>query len=126
MHKPKHRVERSGIFFVLNGHHLLHHRYIYKNFNVVLPLADLCLNTLLVRSKVCFAQARGEGVPDVQPSRSDGPDRRFECHNHCTFLSCLLWVISGNGVTPAPCPFFPSKQTFVGAGGMSEKCQKQT
>jgi hypothetical protein len=68
MHKPKSRLmERSGIFFVLNGHHLLHHRYTNKNFNVVLPLADLCLNTLLVRSRVCFAQARGEGVPDVQP-----------------------------------------------------------
>jgi sterol desaturase/sphingolipid hydroxylase (fatty acid hydroxylase superfamily) len=68
MHKPKRRVvERSGIFFLLNGHHLLHHRYMQKNFNVVLPLADLCLNTLIVRSKVCFAQARGESVPDVQP-----------------------------------------------------------
>ena len=69
MHKPKHRVvERSGIFFLLNGHHLLHHRYMNKNFNVVLPLADLCLGTLIVRSKVCFAQARGEGVPVVQPN----------------------------------------------------------
>ena len=68
MHKPKRRVvERTGFFFVLNGHHLLHHRYMYKNFNVVLPLADLCLNTLMLRSKVCFAQARGESVPDVQP-----------------------------------------------------------
>ena len=69
MHKPKHRVvERSGIFFLLNGHHLLHNRYMNKNFNVVLPLADLCLGTLIVRSKVCFAQARGEGLPDVQPN----------------------------------------------------------
>ena len=25
--------------------------------------------------------------------------------------------ISGNGVIPASCPFFPSKQTFVGASG---------
>jgi len=30
-------------------------RYMHKNFNVVLPLPDFCLNTLLVRSKVCFA-----------------------------------------------------------------------
>jgi len=73
MHKPQRRlVERSGIFFVLNGHHLLHHRYMHKNFNVVLPLADLCLNTLLVRSKVCFAQARGDYVPDVQPPAGSG------------------------------------------------------
>lgn len=68
MHLPKRRhVERSGIFFRLNGHHLLHHRYMHKNFNVVLPLADLLLGTLLLRSKVCFPQARGEAVPDVQP-----------------------------------------------------------
>lgn len=68
MHLPRKRVvERSGIFFRLNGHHLLHHRYMGKNFNVVLPLADLCLGTLLLRSKVTFRQARGEAVPDVQP-----------------------------------------------------------
>jgi hypothetical protein len=68
MHLPKQRgLERSGIFFRLNGHHLLHHRYMHKNFNVVLPLADLCLGTLLLRSKVQFAQVRGPSVPDVQP-----------------------------------------------------------
>lgn len=68
MHLPKKRsVERSGIFFRLNGHHLLHHRYMGKNFNVVLPLADLCFGTLLLRSKVHFKQACGPAVPDVQP-----------------------------------------------------------
>jgi len=68
MHLPKKRhIERSGIFFRLNGHHLLHHRYMHKNFNVVLPLADLCLGTLLLRAKTHFAQARGSAVPDVQP-----------------------------------------------------------
>jgi hypothetical protein len=71
MHLPKKRhVERSGIFFRLNGHHLLHHRYMHQNFNVVLPLADLCLGTLLLRSKVAFAQARGPSVPDVQPKET--------------------------------------------------------
>jgi sterol desaturase/sphingolipid hydroxylase (fatty acid hydroxylase superfamily) len=68
MHLPKKRhMERSGIFFRLNGHHLLHHRYMGKNFNVVLPLADLCCRTLLLRSRVAFAQAQGPAVPDVQP-----------------------------------------------------------
>jgi hypothetical protein len=68
MHVPRARnVERSGIFFRLNGHHLLHHRYMDKNFNVVLPLADWCLGTLLSRAKTNFAQARGPAVPDVQP-----------------------------------------------------------
>jgi len=68
MHLPRKRnVERSGIFFRLNGHHLLHHRYMGKNFNVVLPLADLCFGTLLLRSKIQFHQAEGPSVPNVQP-----------------------------------------------------------
>ena len=68
MHLPKKRnIERSGIYFRLNGHHLLHHRYMHKNFNVVLPLADLCLGTLLLRSPVHFAQPTGPAVPNVQP-----------------------------------------------------------
>jgi hypothetical protein len=68
MHLPAERnIERSGVFFRLNGHHLLHHRYMNRNFNVVLPLADFFLGTLLLRSKVTFAQARGAAVPDVQP-----------------------------------------------------------
>jgi hypothetical protein len=68
MHLPKERnVEKPMLFRRLNGHHLLHHRYMHKNFNVVLPLADLCLGTLMIRSKIRFAQATGPSVPDVQP-----------------------------------------------------------
>jgi hypothetical protein len=68
MHLPRKRnVERSGIFFRLNGHHLLHHRYMRKVLKVVLPLADLLLGTLLLRSPLHFKQARGPAVPDVQP-----------------------------------------------------------
>ena len=68
MHLPKsRRLERSWLFRRLNGHHLLHHRYMRKNFNVVFPLADLCLGTLMLRSKCHFAQPTGPGVPDVQP-----------------------------------------------------------
>jgi hypothetical protein len=68
MHLPKRRhVERSGIFFRLNGHHLLHHRYMKKNFNVVFPLADLFLGTLLLRASAHFKQATGPSVPNVQP-----------------------------------------------------------
>jgi hypothetical protein len=70
MHLPRQRnLERSGIFFRLNGHHLLHHRYMRKNYNVVLPLADLCLGTLLLRSPMHFKQAQGPSVPNVQPKR---------------------------------------------------------
>jgi len=68
MHLPKSRhIERSGIFFRLNGHHLLHHRYMHKNFNVVLPLADLLLGTLILRSKIAFPQPSGPSVPNLQP-----------------------------------------------------------
>jgi hypothetical protein len=68
MHLPRKRhVERSGIFFRLNGHHLLHHRYMNRNYNVVFPLADLCFGTLLLRSKAHFRQAVGPSVPNVQP-----------------------------------------------------------
>jgi sterol desaturase/sphingolipid hydroxylase (fatty acid hydroxylase superfamily) len=68
MHLPKsRRVEKSELFRRLNGHHLLHHRYMNRNYNVVFPLADLLTGTLLPRSKTHFAQARGPSVPDVQP-----------------------------------------------------------
>ncbi|MFM2295350.1 MAG: hypothetical protein RLZZ350_1763 [Verrucomicrobiota bacterium] len=68
MHLPKaRRVEKSWVFYRLNGHHLLHHRYMHKNFNVVLPLADSCLGTLMLRSNIKFPQAKGAAVPDVQP-----------------------------------------------------------
>jgi hypothetical protein len=70
MHLPKaRRVEQPRLFRRLNGHHLLHHRYMHKNFNVVLPLADLCLGTLMVRAKTSFLQATGPSIPDVQPLR---------------------------------------------------------
>ncbi len=76
MHLPRKRlVERSGVFFRLNGHHLLHHRYMNRNFNVVLPVADALLGTLLLRSKARFAQAVGPSLPNVQP-RSDFASER--------------------------------------------------
>lgn len=68
MHLPRQRnIERTGVFFRLNGHHLLHHRYMHKNFNVVLPFADLIFGTLLRRAPVRFKQATGPAVPNVQP-----------------------------------------------------------
>jgi hypothetical protein len=38
-----------------------------RNYNVVLPLADLCFGTLMLRSKVHFKQACGPSIPNVQP-----------------------------------------------------------
>jgi len=49
MHKPTFPwIERSRLFRFLERHHRLHHVYMGKNFNVVLPLADLCLGTLVL------------------------------------------------------------------------------
>ena len=74
MHLPKsRRLEFSWVFRKLNGHHVLHHRYMESNFNVVLPLADLCLGTLLLRSRIDFPQVRGPMVPNLQPR--DGKTR---------------------------------------------------
>ncbi len=68
MHDPTGRwFEKTWLFRRINGHHILHHRYMGKNFNVVLPLADLLLGTLLPRSKIRFPQVRGPSVPDLQP-----------------------------------------------------------
>ena len=68
MHLPKaRRVEKPWWFRRLNGHHLLHHRYMHKNFNVVLPVADLCLGTFMARARTHFKQAEGPSVPNVQP-----------------------------------------------------------
>ncbi|MEK0445108.1 MAG: hypothetical protein RLZZ399_429 [Verrucomicrobiota bacterium] len=72
MHLPKaRRVEKSQLFRRLNGHHLLHHRYMHKNFNVVLPLADWMLGTLMPRAKTRFAQPNNPAVPDVQPMEEE-------------------------------------------------------
>lgn len=49
MHLPKTKrrlIERWRIFKLLNGHHLIHHRYQQRNFNVVLPVADWLFRTL--------------------------------------------------------------------------------
>ncbi len=74
MHAPAEEPPcgKAWIFQRLNGHHLLHHRYMHKNFNVVFPLADLVLGTLMLRAKTHFAQARGPSVPDVQPKQATG------------------------------------------------------
>ena len=60
-------IERQRIFKFLNGHHILHHRFPHKNFNVVFPFADWCFGTLVSRSHIPFPQPRGPAVPDVQP-----------------------------------------------------------
>jgi sterol desaturase/sphingolipid hydroxylase (fatty acid hydroxylase superfamily) len=68
MHLPRNRiVERSRIFRMLNGHHILHHRYMWTNYNVVFPFADMLFGTLLLRASKPFSQVEGRAVPSVQP-----------------------------------------------------------
>lgn len=94
MHLPRQRrIERSGIFFRLNGHHILHHRYMDSNLNVVLPLADFCLGTLVIRSKIPFPQPKGPSVPNLQPT----PERRSLPRRVFGFLRlCVAGVKTGS------------------------------
>ncbi|MEY2664284.1 MAG: hypothetical protein RIT04_92 [Candidatus Parcubacteria bacterium] len=50
MHLPKpaqrRLLEQSWVFYRLKGHHLLHHRHMNTNFNVVFPFADWLFGTL--------------------------------------------------------------------------------
>ena len=69
MHLPKQRsVEYVWWYRRLNGHHLLHHRYMNRNLNVVLPFADMIFGTLMLRSPIKFNQcSETYCVPNVQP-----------------------------------------------------------
>jgi hypothetical protein len=50
MHKPSIGwIERSRVFRFLDNHHRIHHSQMGRNFNVVFPLADLVLGTLMLR-----------------------------------------------------------------------------
>ncbi len=77
--QPKHQrlLERSSLFRKLNGHHLLHHFCQHKNFNVVFPLADFFMGTLITVSKFRFNQPEGPSVPNVQPDGISLPDKKL-------------------------------------------------
>ncbi len=48
MHVPGNRwVDQTRFFRWLNRHHYLHHRYAFQNLNVVFPLADWVLGSLV-------------------------------------------------------------------------------
>src|SRR5262249_52339044 len=51
MHIPQNRrLEDTEAFRFLKAHHYLHHRYAFRNLNVVMPLADWLLGTLVLPS----------------------------------------------------------------------------
>jgi hypothetical protein len=72
MHRPRIGwLERSGPFRFLERHHRLHHVHMGKNFNVVFPLADLSLGTLILR--------------DPAPPRTTSPAAREIARRHSRF-----------------------------------------
>jgi len=53
MHKPSIGwIERSAPFLFLKRHHRIHHVHMDRNLNVLVPLADLCLGTLVLHSEM--------------------------------------------------------------------------
>jgi len=72
MHRPAIGwIERSRPFRFIERHHRLHHAHMGKNFNVVLPLADLTLGTLLLR--------------DSAPARKTSDGARQVARRHSQF-----------------------------------------
>jgi sterol desaturase/sphingolipid hydroxylase (fatty acid hydroxylase superfamily) len=90
MHKPQIAwIERAGFFKFIKNHHRLHHVYMGKNFNVVLPLADLLLGTLV--------------LADPQPSRPTEPAARQVARRHSAWGRKLRAEATGvNERAPQP------------------------
>jgi len=93
MHKPQIAwIERAGFFKFIKKHHRLHHVYMGKNFNVVLPLADLLLGTLV--------------LTDPQPARVTEPAARQVARRHSDWGKRLRAEASGvNEHAPQPDSF---------------------
>ncbi len=71
MHVPTGRwIEKTAAFRFLDRHHRLHHLFQYKNFNVVLPLADLVLRTRISKREDAYKKRpqAGERVTGNQGS----------------------------------------------------------
>jgi hypothetical protein len=82
MHKPQVPwIENAGFFQFIKKHHRLHHVYMGKNFNVVLPLADLLLGTLVLN--------------DPQPARPTEPAARQVARRHSAWGRRLRAETSG-------------------------------
>lgn len=66
MHVPKGRwIEKTAAFRFLDRHHRLHHLFQYKNFNVVLPLADVILRTRIAKREDAYVRRKPNGGDQV-------------------------------------------------------------
>jgi hypothetical protein len=89
MHRPKIAwIERSRFFKFLERHHRIHHAHMGKNFNVVLPLADFFLGTLLLRDPV--------------PPQTTSPSARAVARRHSRVGRKLQEQASGTEASEAP------------------------
>ena len=75
MHVPKgHYVERYRWFKFIKEHHRLHHKYMLRNMNVFIPLADVTFGTLVTSEGWRSKQAKRERVltkrrPEAEPAK---------------------------------------------------------
>lgn len=77
MHVPKgHWVERFRIFRFIKEHHRLHHKYMLRNLNVFIPLADAVFGTLVTsegwRSKPAKRERILAARRSTQESKAEG------------------------------------------------------
>ena len=73
MHVPKERwIEKTAAFRFLDRHHRLHHLFQYKNFNVVLPLADVVFRTRIGKREDAYVRRKPRGGDRVF-NKSDVP-----------------------------------------------------
>lgn len=76
MHVPRgHLIERFGWFQFLRNHHHLHHKYMQKNFCVLLPLADWVMGTLVTEASLAKRKAEREAALAAGQSLAE-PKRR--------------------------------------------------
>jgi hypothetical protein len=89
MHVPQDRwIERTWVFQWLNAHHHYHHLYPFKNLNVVLPLADWVMGTLI--------PVPAKNPTFEQINRGQGSGTGYRC---CTFTRL---TVSPSLLTPGP------------------------
>ena len=80
MHKPTVPwIENSGFFRFIKNHHRIHHTQMAKNLNVVLPIADFCLGSLVrfepqATARVTSAAARRTALRHSTRNRESKPD----------------------------------------------------
>jgi len=117
MHVPKgRRVEQTAVFRFLDRHHRLHHRFQYKNFNVVLPVADFILGTRIGKREE--AQIKRVRAPRREGNAAGSTSLPDSVGAPSTELVYAALNASGTGQdgslttsAPQPAPYSGEKET---------------